>query len=176
MLLYGPQLHIRSVILGICANALGDAWASPRISPITSETRESQDRRHALATWIVEERPPTLIMGEHFVPANIISIYRQGANTRIPATIFSACATRWLIRCYRCSDRNSARTKSVSSRTELLMAKDRQTAKVNVRAGAVVVAKAAAAAPAGVETLNEKDHREVFNAVQGRRSTIDQPL
>ena len=79
------------IILSICATALGDAWACPRISPITSESREiiqgrlvqsmSQDTAVALATWIVGDRPPAVVMGEHFVPANIIGIYRQGGNT-----------------------------------------------------------------------------------------------
>ena len=78
------------VILGICASALGDEWARPRIRPITSESREiiqgrlvqnmAEDTAHALATWIVGERPPAVVMGEHFIPANIIGIYRQGAN------------------------------------------------------------------------------------------------
>ena len=40
-----------------------------------------RDTAHALATWIVGERPPAVVMGEHFAPANIIGIYRQGANT-----------------------------------------------------------------------------------------------
>ncbi len=41
----------------------------------------SQDTAVALATWIAGDRPPAVVMGEHFVPANIIGIYRQGGNT-----------------------------------------------------------------------------------------------
>lgn len=79
------------IILNICAVALGDAWGSPRLSPIVAEAREilqgrlaqtmSQDTAVALAAWIVGDRPPAVVMGEHFVPANIIGIYRQGGNT-----------------------------------------------------------------------------------------------
>ena len=79
------------IILNICAVALGDAWGSPRFSPVVAEAREilqgrlaqamSQDTAVALAAWIVGDRPPAVVMGEHFVPANIIGIYRQGGNT-----------------------------------------------------------------------------------------------
>ena len=63
----------------------------PADQPHTSEARGiiqgrlvqtmSQDTAVALATWIAGDRPPAVVMGEHFVPANIIGIYRQGGNT-----------------------------------------------------------------------------------------------
>lgn len=136
-----------------------------------------QATAHALAAWIVGERPPPLVMGEHFVPANIIGIYRQGANT-----------SNYLLRL-----RHTHGGMLVAhTLLQVLGQKLRQgQSQIRVFTNRVVDGKGQAQGKGkgrgrgrgegrgrrrGVERFNEKDHREAFNAVQGRRSTIDQPL
>ena len=70
---------------------MGEAWAAPR--PVTDElqrpiegrvtpSRVGQDAAHALSVWIAGDRPPAVDLDEHFNPACIIGIYRQGANSK----------------------------------------------------------------------------------------------
>ena len=64
-----------------CPRPVTDELQRPiegRVTPC----RVGQDAAHALSVWIAGDRPPAVDLDEHFNPACIIGIYRQGANSK----------------------------------------------------------------------------------------------
>ena len=78
-------------LLQVFSSAIGDAWASLHISPVTDEPqrliqrrlirRVGEDAAHALSMWVAGALPPAIILGEHFNPAALLAYSEGGGHS-----------------------------------------------------------------------------------------------